>query len=328
MLSVGLGDFYGLSVISFSPSSVRRVVGVRGAVLTLIVSVACAVMSAPSADAAPAPRLLSADLASYGLPSYALDGVPAVSDHVDRRHPAAHRYPVILVHGTWSSAGRLVVLADRLAAAGYATFAFNYGRDESSVSGRVPGVYATGPIAESARQLAAFVRLVRDRTGAEQVDLVGHSQGGLVIRRYLADTGGAAVHHVVTLAGNNHGTTLSGISRLAGEQGVVAAQTAGLRNDARAVLGAAALDQLVGSTFLAETNAHADTVPGVGYTVIATRFDEVVTPYTSTFLRAGPGATVDNIDLQSRFPADISEHTALPRDPNVDRLVIEALAHG
>lgn len=52
-------------------------------------------------------------------------------------------------------------------------------------------------------------------TGAEQVDLVGHSQGGLLARQYLKFNGGAAkTDHVVTLGATNHGTTMSGIGNL------------------------------------------------------------------------------------------------------------------
>jgi hypothetical protein len=55
-------------------------------------------------------------------------------------------------------------------------------------------------------------------------------------------------------------------------------------------------------------------VPGVSYTVIATRYDEVVTPYSTQFLS---GSGVHNVTLQSLCAADISEHAAMAFDPVV-----------
>jgi hypothetical protein len=59
-------------------------------------------------------------------------------------------------------------------------------------------------------------------------------------------------------------------------------------------------------------NRGGDTIPGVIYTVIETRYDEVVTPYTSAFL-SGPNVT--NILVQNQCAADTSEHISLPYDP-------------
>jgi pimeloyl-ACP methyl ester carboxylesterase len=67
-----------------------------------------------------------------------------------------------------------------LANHGYCVFTFNYGG--SSAAAVVQG---TGDIAASAGQLAAFVTRVRAATGAAKVDLVGHSQGGMMPRYYL-----------------------------------------------------------------------------------------------------------------------------------------------
>ncbi|HEY2636523.1 MAG TPA: lipase, partial [Solirubrobacteraceae bacterium] len=79
-------------------------------------------------------------------------------------------------------------------------------------------------------------------------------------------------------------------------------------------------EQLAGSPFLQKLNAGGDTDPGVNYTVIETKYDEVVTPYTSAFLS---GAT--NITLQSQCPLDGSEHLATPFDHIALRDVLNAL---
>jgi hypothetical protein len=63
-------------------------------------------------------------------------------------------------------------------------------------------------------------------------------------------------------------------------------------------------------------------VPGVHYTVIATRFDEVVTPYQSAFLS---GANVTNITVQNGCFIDLGEHLAISYDRRALAYVINAL---
>jgi len=230
--------------------------------------------------------------------------------------PPEHPRPVVLVHATFSNMTyNWFALSPLLAERGYCVFAFNYGQRPGRVVGlpgsRLPGGVA--PVAESAAELAAFVEEVAARTGAPRVDLVGHSQGGLMPRHYLKFLGGAArVHHLVGLAPPNHGTSVVGLARLPGAPELLAAG-----------LGRSVADQVVGSEFLRALNAGGDTVPGVRYTVIATRYDEVVTPYTSAFL---DGPRVTNITLQRLCgPAQASEHLAVPFDPAVLRHVLNAL---
>ena len=125
---------------------------------------------------------------------------------------AAHPDPVILVHGTfanmddnWQAASPL------LANNGYCVYAFNYGGTSSTSP-----IQGVGDIAASAAQLATFVNTVLAATGASKVDLVGHSQGGMMPRYYLNFLGGASkVNDFVALAPSNYGTTLDGITELA-----------------------------------------------------------------------------------------------------------------
>jgi hypothetical protein len=63
---------------------------------------------------------------------------------------------------------------------------------------------------------------------------------------------------------------------------------------------------------MTELNSGGDTVPGIAYTVIETRYDEVVTPYTSAFL-TGPDVT--NITLQNQCPLDLTDHLEISYDP-------------
>jgi triacylglycerol esterase/lipase EstA (alpha/beta hydrolase family) len=226
------------------------------------------------------------------------------------RPPARHPYPVVLVHGTFgNAAGSWRTLSPILAGDGYCVFALNYG---GSPGGSLQGY---GPIETSAAQLAAFVNRVLAATGARKVDIVGHSQGGMMPRYYLAHLGGATrVHTLVGLAPSNHGTTLSGLVGLLkvfpGSSSIVTS------------LCAACTEQIAGSRFLTALNAGGDTVRGVHYTVIESRYDEVVTPYTSAFL-TGPHVT--NITLQRQCPLDFSDHLSIIKDAVALRDVENAL---
>ncbi|MEV4974245.1 esterase/lipase family protein [Streptomyces scopuliridis] len=210
---------------------------------------------------------------------------------------AAHPRPVVLVHGTLGNAvDNWLGLAPYLVKRGYCVFSLDYGQLPG-----VPFFYGLGPVDASAGQLATYVDKVLAATGAAKADLVGHSQGGMMPRYYLKFLGGAAkVNALVGLAPSNRGTTLLGLTGLLkyfpGAEDLLNEKTPALA------------DQMAGSPFLAKLNAGGDTVPGVRYTVIATRYDEVVTPYRSQFL-TGPG--VRNVLLQDLCPVDFSEHVAI-----------------
>lgn len=226
---------------------------------------------------------------------------------------ATHPLPVILVHGTFADmSDSWQALSPLLYDNGYCVFAFNYGSYDDSGG---LGIYGVADIAQSAQQLSSFVNEVLAATGASQVDLVGHSQGGMMPRYYIDFLGGAAkVHALVGLAPSNHGTTLDGLSTLGGHF-----PGAG---DLVASLCPACAEQLAGSSFLTNLNAGGGTVPGVQYTVIESEYDEVVTPYTSAFLS---GSNVTNIVLQNQCPLDLGEHLSMPYDQIADADVLTAL---
>lgn len=230
--------------------------------------------------------------------------------------------PVVLVHGTWENRyDNWASLSPRLKADGYCVFALNFGDDADSAAGLLPSLKGTSDIGASAKELATFVDAVRSATGVDKVDIVGHSQGGLMARQYLKFEGGASkVRRLVTLGATHHGTTLSGIGSLG--------NTLNLLGVAKPFLGTAAIQQVVGSSFLTTLNAGGDTVPGVDYTVIATKYDEVTTPYASTFLTAGPGATVQNITIQTGCPIDLSDHLSMSYGPRISGIVRNALTPG
>lgn len=273
-------------------------------------------MSYPRTPAALA-TLASATLALLGA---SLMGVPAAqADTVDVSPPgandwsckpsAAHPYPVILVPGTFENmAKNWATMSPALKSQGYCVYALNYGATN--------GVDATGPVADSARQLAPFVDKVLASTGSRKVDLVGHSQGGMMPRYYLGFLGGAnKVNHLVGIAPSNHGTR--GLIAPSPDSVPPATSVGGSNCQACA-------DQQAGSPFLAKLNSIGDTVSGPAYTVISTTHDEVVTPYPSQFL-AGAARQVTNITIQDKCPADVIDHDQAPNDPVTQRLVSDAL---
>ncbi|MGH9032273.1 MAG: esterase/lipase family protein, partial [Acidimicrobiia bacterium] len=223
---------------------------------------------------------------------------------------AAHPSPVVLVHGTF---GNMTVswqaLAPLLANRGYCVFALDYGGEESSQT------KATGDIPTSAAQLGAFVDEVLTATGAAKVDIVGHSQGGMMPRWYIKFLGGdETVRTLVGLSPSNHGTTLFGVATLANK---VPGGPSAFVGDCEACA-----QQFAGSEFLATLNAGGDTVPGPTYTVVQTRYDEVVTPYSSAFL-TGPAVT--NITLQHGCGLDLGDHLAIIYDRIALHHVVNAL---
>ena len=140
-------------------------------------------------------------------------------------------------------------------------------------------------------------------------------------RYYLKFLGGASyVNKLVALAPGNHGTTLDGLTALVAAFGAVFGSS--LVNGALNALCTACVQQEAGSAFLANLNAGGDTVAGVSYTVIESRNDEVVTPYTSAFL-SGPGVT--NITLQNQCVLDQSDHLEIAADPVALADVLNAL---
>ncbi|NUP45830.1 MAG: alpha/beta fold hydrolase, partial [Catenulispora sp.] len=241
--------------------------------------------------AGPARAAAPAITAAPGARSWGID------DFGCRPSPA-HPRPLILLHGTFTNpVDQWPVGGPYFAQRGYCVFELDYGQYEG-----IALVHGIAPIEDSAGQLAAYVDRVLAATGAQQVDIVGHSQGGGALPRYyLKFLGGAPkVHTLVGIAPTNHGGTASGVFTLA-------QQIPG----ATRVLGTACpacVEQFVGSDFNRRLDAGGDTVPGVHYTTVVSRLDEVVTPVSNQFL-AGPD--VHNVVVQDLCPLDVSEHVLI-----------------
>jgi triacylglycerol esterase/lipase EstA (alpha/beta hydrolase family) len=280
---------------------------IKRAAAVLAAVAACLAVSATSASALPVIYNFQTALAVSALNP---GGTPAGAN-VPCTPSAAHPRPVVLVNGTF--ANQIIswnAFSPLLKNNGYCVYTFNYGGP--LILGQI-GSY--GPVAASAGELKAKVDQVLAATGASKVDIVGWSQGGMMPRYYLKNLGGAAkTNALIGLSPSNHGTTLDGLATLAGFiPGALDLVAAGCP---------ACRDQVAGSPFLTALNAGGDTVPGVKYTVIQTRFDEVVTPYTSAFLT---GSNVTNILIQNKCILDLGDHISMPYDHVVGREVLNAL---
>ncbi len=196
--------------------------------------------------------------------------------------------PVVVVAGLFGPAFFYEPLAARFRAGGTEAFVFQLTN------------IGTGDIADTAEDLASFVAGVRADTGAAKVDLVAHSEGGLVSRQYIKYEGGAStVDSLVTLGTPNYGTAVANILDFIG---------------AGNCLGIVACQQMaIGSDFLATLNAGDDTIGSVRYTNIYTALDELVRPVENAALR--DGAT--NVLTQSQCPFRVVEHLNLALDGTV-----------
>jgi pimeloyl-ACP methyl ester carboxylesterase len=233
---------------------------------------------------------------------------------------SAHPYPVVLVHGTFADEGsNWVTLAPLLANNGYCVYAFNYG--ETILSGLLGSIDGLNWIERSAEELRTFVNRVLSQTGASQVDIVGHSQGGLMPSYYLRFLGGGSkVHTLIGLSPSNHGTNLGGLTSLILNFPWATLTVTGFLD----VVGAPSLpQQMVGSAFETHLFEGADTVAGPRYVVIQTTHDEVVTPYTQAFL-SGPAVT--NITVQSQCPNDPVGHIGMFEDSPALQNVLNQLS--
>jgi triacylglycerol esterase/lipase EstA (alpha/beta hydrolase family) len=277
---------------------------------------AAPVSAAPSTAASKAPlpvgtifQGVAADLSDPG-------GTPPGMNDWSCRPSKQHPYPVILMHGTLFNENLTwQALSPELANAGYCVYGFDYGGGSDAAY----GVYGATDIPTSAEQLATFVNYVRISTGARQVDMVGHSQGGMLPRYYMKYLRGASnVHLLIGLAPSNHGTTLNGADALL-------AALHGVGINVLTIAGCVACTQQINGSngdFIAQLNAGGDTLPGPRYVVIESMYDEVVTPYQSAFLT---GPRVQNILLQAQCPTDFSEHIGIVYDPVALQDVMNAL---
>ncbi|MFD4441279.1 esterase/lipase family protein [Nocardia sp. NPDC058519] len=288
-----------------------------GTVLALAAGPAAAQPQEPVTGPLPVPFDLGAGILPAGL--FPAQAPPGANDW-NCRPSAEHPNPVVLGNSTSTSqAIAFQAGAPYLKNNGYCVFTFNYG-NMAWLPGQVP-LQALGDIRSSARELAVMVDRVLAATGAAKVDLVGHSQGGGIMPLYYLNVlgGDAKVDKMVGISPSNHGTTLSTIAFLRSFIPPVGWWI----YDGLGSVAPALTQQAIGDGLSTEVYGAGDTRPGVTYTTIVTKYDQIVTPYDQQYL-SGPNVT--NITLQDGCPADMSEHLATMYSERAWRFVLNALS--
>lgn len=240
---------------------------------------------------------------------------------------------VLLVHGLDEPGDIWHDLAPALARAGYATYQLEYPNDQ--------------PIADSARDLDAALRRLR-QAGAERVDLVCHSMGGLAAREALtrdtlaAPPGRPRIDRLIMVGTPNAGSPLASLRVISEIRERAFRTTEAPDHDARRRQvfdlfadgdGSAARDLTPGSGFLVELNAR-PAPPGVAVTCIGGRAAPLAGSGAETLLASdrarrvlGPAADQLHaalIGLSSKAgDGVVSLDSALP-DWAPDRVIVDA----
>ena len=211
----------------------------------------------------------------------------------------ASRNPVVLVAGLTGVSVAYEPLATRLRADGYRVFIY-----------QLPGL-GFGDIRDSARAFRDYLAQLRSANGFSTVDLVAHSEGGLVSRYYLKYLGGTAnVGRYISLGTPQYGTYVANIISFLGLGdcvGIVACQ-----------------QMTIGSSFLNDLNSGDDTPGAVRYTTVRTLQDELVQPTSTAAIY--DGAT--NVLIQAYCPLRLVGHLGLIVDGTTYTIVRGALADG
>mgnify|MGYP001305464639 CR=1 FL=1 len=243
-------------------------------------------------------------------------GPPAeVNVTVPCRPTPARPRPVILVHGTFDNGpATMPRLGEPLRRQGFCVIAPTL------------GAYAGNParggldsiVAASGPQLAGVIDRVRAETGAEQVDLVGYSQGAAIAGYTTKVLRPGAVGHVVSVGGYWGGDSRGLIPhQLPPEVAGIGLWAANLRGLAEMSPSSPFLPAWYGldrSPFL----------PGVGYTLIATRGDHLLPPERSFV----PGPGVRWLVVEDACGGGPTSHGGMAADPRTHALVTEALGAG
>ena len=232
-------------------------------------------------------------------PAYSVD--PATLDAALDCDPFTHpgTEPVLLVHGTGTM--------------GHEQYDWNYalllrstGHDVCILTYPDRGF---GDMQVSAEYVARAVQRIHAESG-RQVDMIGHSQGGVMPRWAIKwwPSVQAALDDFVMLAGVNHGTTVATGSFPGGQPAVF-------------------FQFRPGSAFNRALNAGDETPGDVDYTSIYTAFDELVRPpETAALDRSSPGPSTANIRIQDLCPLRVVDHLSIgTTDVLTQHLVLDAL---
>lgn len=225
--------------------------------------------------------------------------------------------PVVLLHGLGATFYEdLNFLQYWLQHQGYCTYSLSYGGYEA-----FPFVAGLKPIYESAPEIAAYIKKVVQKTGHSKVDLVGHSEGAFQ-SLYVPKFEGVAhlIENIAAIAPPTHGTNFANLYNLASLLGNVTEDvvkgvldTVGCGACADLVTDGAAVQKLTDGPIAQ---------PGNKITIIASKYDELVTPPSTSFIHE---EGVTNRWVQDTCPLDPVGHIGEAYDLNVWNLVKNVL---
>lgn len=216
--------------------------------------------------------------------------------------PAPGKGNVVLIHGTFSSTMLSYgALGPRLANAGYCVYARDFGaKDEDD------WFKGMDSVEHSAREIGVFIDKIIRSSGNPTVDLIGHSQGGL-IGFYLIKIKGyeSKINRFIAMAPSVSGTSI--------------ASEPDSKTEAYC---RACTDQHPDSEVIRKLHDGPVTRPGVKYTILATRNDYIVRPIEKQFVLE---PDVQNLYIQDRYPGKFATHSNMLYDNDVLNLVLDLL---
>lgn len=211
----------------------------------------------------------------------ALDRGSEASFEAEQSVVKSDRPPVVLVPGFFLPTAIWLPLGKMLKNRGYV----------NQVT--VPHWPSFGDIRDYAAAAAFRAQQLQEKTGAKQIEVIGHSMGGLVLRYYIKRLGGDKVaSHYISFGTPQHGTVIGKLWPCTSTN-----------------------QMLPGSDFLTDLNAGDETPGAVKYTSIRTNTDEIVLSETSPILEGA-----------SNHLVPYAEHLELVWDPRAQKIAFEALA--
>lgn len=229
---------------------------------------------------------------------------------------SAHPNPVVLLHGLGATFYEDInILGGWLQSKGFCTFSLTYGDYDG-----FPLVGGLTSIDQSSQEIADFINEVKQKTGADKIDLVGHSEGAfqsLYVTKFRDVS--SFIGNVAAIAPPTHGTSFASLYKIA--------ETLGIADGVNQIVNKfgchACSDLVTGGNAVEKLNDGGPiTQQGVKYTIITSKFDELVTPTDTSFIDE-PG--VSNIYIQDYCPLDPAGHIGEAYDTNVWNLVLNAL---
>lgn len=214
-----------------------------------------------------------------------------------------HESPVLYIHGVTSRSRAFRPNAERLRDEGFWVWGYDYGDMFA------PGFYGMGNLDSIIEDVHANVDHVLEQTGAKQLDIVAHSQGGLMTKLFIANGGASKVRRVVAMGANFHGTDVRGRATR------FAPLISRYPRAASTLASPGVIQQLADSPWVRTHLNVPDTYPEIVYTSLYSPADVLVTPNETSMLASVSGADVVNINVAEAYGGYAPRHALMERDP-------------